>query len=113
MVEKIVYEVIITKPAMFRLQKEVLEYIGKNFSFTRGIEIEAELLKTVKSLGNNPQRAPIESSINFRSKKIRYLLFKETAILELKIHFFIVEDSKQVYITDFFPTRMNPSKMKK
>ncbi|WP_075349205.1 type II toxin-antitoxin system RelE/ParE family toxin [Algoriphagus marinus] len=112
MAEKEVFEVIVTNPAMYRFQDEILGYIEKNFSISRAIEIEAGLLKTVRSISINPFRGTKDSSIKSMDRVYRFILFKETRYFELKILFYIDEQAQKVFVTDFFPTRMNPSNMK-
>lgn len=112
MAKEKIYEVIVTNPAMYRFQDEILEYIERNFSISRASEVEAGLLKMVRSLEVNPQRGALDTSVKGRDKACRFILFRETIYFELKILFFIEEPARKVYITDFFPTRMNPSRMK-
>jgi hypothetical protein len=38
MAEKEVFEVIVTNPAMYRFQDEILGYIERNFSISKAIE---------------------------------------------------------------------------
>lgn len=49
MAEKEVYEVIVTNPAMYRFQDQILGYLEKNFSILRLIEIESNLVSIVRS----------------------------------------------------------------
>ena len=50
------YQVIVTRPATSRYQQSVLHYLYDNFSFDRAYEIDAKILKMVKTLGLNPHR---------------------------------------------------------
>lgn len=106
------YQVIVTNPAKFRFQDEILDYIERNFSWKRAEEVEAEILSLVKSLAINPQRGALEKSVLNKKYTFRFVLYQATRYFEIKVLYHIVEDNKLVFITDFFPTRMNPSKIK-
>jgi len=44
-------------------------------------------------------------------EEFRFILFKETKHFELKIIYFIDEEGRAVYVTDFFPTKLNPQRI--
>jgi hypothetical protein len=112
MAEKEFYEVIVSNPAMYRFQDQILGYLEKNFSILRLIEIESNLVSIVRSLSNNPQRGAIEKFIKEKNKEFRFLLYQETRFFEIKVIYVIEEQAGKVVVTDFFPTKMNPTRMK-
>lgn len=112
MASKVVYEIIITKPARDRFQFEILSYIERNFSLIRAIEIENQLAELLLSLQINPQRGSVEKSIKGKQSIFRFILFQETKYLEIKIVYVIDESKNLVQVTDFFLTKMNPAKMR-
>ena len=112
MASQVDYEIIITKPARDRFQTEILSYIEQNFSLIRAIEIENKLAELLLSLRINPQRGSVEKSIKGKDRIFRFILLQETKYLELKIVYFINELEKEIQVTDFFLTKMNPSKMR-
>lgn len=66
----------------------------------------------VLSLEFNPGRGTIETYFKKDSRVFRFILFRETRLFELKIIFTIQYQSNKVFVTDFFPTKMNPSRIK-
>lgn len=106
------YQVILTNPAKFRFQDEILDYIERNFSWKRAEEVDAEILDLVKSLSINPQRGAVEKLVLAKRYAFRFVLYQATRYFEIKVLYHIDEAKKVVFITDFFPTRMNPSKIK-
>lgn len=109
--EKICHEIIVTKPARDRFQNEIFSYIRKRFSERRALEVEVNLKKLLFSLQSDPQRGSIEKLIRIRDPIFRFIRHKETKFFEIKIIYFIDEIQHIVYVTDFFPTKMNPLKM--
>jgi hypothetical protein len=112
MAEGKIYKVIVSNPAIYRFQDEILGYLDRNFSIFRTIEIENNLIETVRSLSINPQRGAIEKWIKGKDKEFRFLLYQETKFFEIKVIYFIEDLKNQVTVTDFFPTRMNPKNIK-
>ena len=112
MVEGKRYEIILTRSGILRYQNEVYPYLNSNFSQQRVFEIDFEIFEKVESLQYQPHRSSREKTFVNDSKKVRFLLYRATRNFELKILFFIDESSQKVTVIDFFPTRMNPPKMK-
>ena len=106
------YEIVITRSAILRYQDEILPYLQTNFSSQRVFEIDCKLIGQVYSLESNPNRGSIEKYLKKDSGVFRYILFRETRLFELKIVFLINDQSNEVIVTDFFPTKMNPNKIK-
>lgn len=106
------FEIVITRPAILRYQDEILTYLHRNYSLERVSEIDEEIIDQVYSLQSNPHRGSIENFLKKGSKIYRYILFRETRYFELKIVYFIDDQVDQVFVTDFFPTKMNPTRIK-
>ncbi|RJE70584.1 hypothetical protein [Reichenbachiella sp. MSK19-1] len=105
------YEVVIAKTARDRYQYSVLPYLFENFSVARATEIDERILNTAATLSSKPFRGRIEEHLSNLPHNFRFILYKETKQFELKIVYYIEEKNDRVYVTDFFPTRMNPSRM--
>lgn len=105
------YKVVITKPALHNYQVRILTYLFENFSVKRAAEIGDSILNTASTLSRKPARGRYENYLSSFKEDFRFILFKETRNFELKIVYFISEADSIVYITDFFPTKMNPIKL--
>jgi hypothetical protein len=106
------FEIIITRPAILRYQDEVLTYLQRNYSAERASKIDEEIMDQVVSLQSNPHRGGIENFLKQGPKIYRYILFKGTRHFELKIVYFVNDQFDQVFVTDFFPTKMHPDRIK-
>jgi hypothetical protein len=107
------FKVVITRLATIRFQDRVLSYLYKNFSLSRVSIIEEEIIHKANSLSKNPLRGRREKYLSSFSQDFRFILFKETRNLEIKIVYFVDEERRQVYVTDFFPTKMSPLRLLK
>jgi hypothetical protein len=105
------YKLAITRPAMIRYQERVLFYLYKNFSFDRATEIDENIIKTAGTLVSKPARGRREIHLSSFKENFRFILHKETKNFEIKIIYHINEEKSTVYITDFFPTKMNPERI--
>ena len=112
MVEGTKYEIIFTRSAILRYQNEVYPYLISNFSRNRVFEIDFEFFEKIKTLEYQPHRIQREKTFVNDPKKVRFLLYRASRNFELKILFFVDEPSQKVTVTDFFPTKMNPTRMK-
>jgi len=107
------YQIVIAQPAKKRYHECVLPYIYENFSFDRSIEVDTNILSTVATLDKKPGRGRKEKYLEEAKEEFRFILHRETKHFEIKIIYFISKDEDIVYITDFFPTRMNPQRISK
>lgn len=105
------YKVIITDPAFGRYSSTILPYLKKFFSSERTLEIQKAIELTVKSLQQMPSKGSKEFYLSDRPKGYRYILHKESRYFLIKIIYFIDELNSTVFITDFFPTSMDPKKI--
>lgn len=112
MAEQQQYQVVILKRASIRFDAVVLPSLLDNFTLERAIEIEGNLKNTVDKLSVFPSKGTLEKELEDFPKEFRFILFKETRNLELKIIYHINEEIKRVYITDFFPVKMNDKSIK-
>ncbi len=107
------FKVVIAASGRRRYRQTILVYLLKHFSLERVIEIEDSLGDKIQSLSFQPFRGTRELTISNIDQEARFILFKETRILELKIIYVIDKGESQVALVDLFPTRMNPSKIGK
>lgn len=106
-----IYRVVIAQPAKIRYHQRVLPYLYENFSFERATEIDEKILGFAATLERHPGRGRREVCLQKLEEVFRFLLFKETRHFELKIIYYIDELKNAVYVTDFFPTKMNPQRI--
>jgi len=105
------YEVIIAHPARIRYQENILPYLLEYFSLERAIEIDKNILNVASKLRKSPARGSSEKFLEKLKEDFKYILYRETKHFEIKIIYYIDESKNTVYITDFFPTKMNPQKI--
>ena len=89
-----------------------MEYLITHFSTERVLEIDKAISKTASSLSKSPSRGTREKELSHRNEGFRFILHRKSRSFEIKIIFYIKEEGKTVFVTDFFPTRMHPEKMK-
>ncbi len=107
------YEVVVTEPAKVRYRETVLPYLLRNFTIDRAVEIENRLFDKVRTLSTLPDRGAVERNLPDLKKTIRFILHRETRHFELKILYYVDEDSTTVFVVDYFPTAMHPLRMTK
>ena len=112
MAEENLYQVVITNPAGRRYQNTFLTYLAQHYSAERVIEIDRRVIETVETLKYFPNRGRQEELLEDVGK-FRFILFQESRSIELKIIYLIDEKENTVYVTDFFPTRMNREKIRR
>ena len=113
MAEEKVYKIVIARPAKNRYQQSVLSYLYEYFSFERASEIDENILNTTRTLSKKPGRGRKEKYLEEAKEEYRFILHTETRHFEIKIIYYINEGKNTVYVTDFFPTKMNPQKITK
>jgi len=113
MAEERVYKIVIALPAQARYQQRILPYIHENFNFERAIEVDENILMTARTLDKKPNRGRKEKYLEEAREKFKFILHKETKQFEIKIIYYVNEEKGTVYITDFFPTKMDPQKIGK
>ena len=106
------FQIIITKPAQERYIETILPYLLTNFSISRARSIESKIDKTINKLRLKPLIGTRERYLSQFREEFRFLLFRETRNFEIKIIYFISSSTHTIFITDFFPMLMNPSKLK-
>ncbi len=105
------YKIVTARPAIIRYQERVLSYLYENFTFDRATEIDKNIIKKAGTLSNKPGRGRRERYLLEAKEDFRFILHKETRHFEIKIIYYINEEESVVYITDFFPTKMNPQRV--
>lgn len=104
------YEVIITDPAEIGFY-EILDYLYDNYELSRAEEIANEIRDTAKSLAYLAKRGAPEPRLLNRKKEYRFVLYERTSRAEVKVIYFIEEESGVVFITDFFPNEMDSAEI--
>ena len=104
------YRIILTKPAQ-RSYYDILAYLYSYYSETRANEIAQELYEYPIQLENYPNQGSLVEGLKSRTERFLFILYKRTGYADIKIIYYVNESSKKVYITDFFPTEMNPDKI--
>jgi plasmid stabilization system protein ParE len=92
---------------------DILEYFYKYHSAASANKKSEELLAKAISLEYHPYRGRVEEKLAFLGKEHRFLLYNYTKKRFIKIIYFIKEQAKAVYVTDFFPTKMNDSRLER
>ena len=111
MAEEKTYKIVIASPAKSRYHQSILPYVYENFSFERAREVDENILRSVETLDKQPNRGRREKYLEEAKGDFRFILHRETKQFEIKIIYYIDEDTRSVYITDLFPTKMNPQKI--
>jgi hypothetical protein len=106
------FKIIITQTAE-KAYLKLIDYLFYNYSSERAIEIANEILLEPLLLKKFPERGKIEPYLEHKIQVFRFLLYKRSNSATVKIVYYINESDRSVYITDFFPTEMSPSKMDK
>jgi len=100
-------------PVKARYQNRVLPYIYDNFSFERASQVDKAILQTIETLQQKPARGRKEKHLEELKEDFRFILHKETKHFEIKVIYYIDHNTKTVYITDLFPTKMSPKRISK
>lgn len=92
---------------------EVLDYAFEHHSIERANEIAVGLLEFPNVLKIQPYSGTLEVLLSNRTEEYRFLVYKRSKSATVKIIYYVDELTKSVYITDFFPTEMNDSRIQK
>lgn len=109
MVDKQSYQIVITSSAE-QSYFEVLDYVFEHHTLKRANEIALELLEHPKTLEKHPFLGRIEPLLKQRVEKYRFILFERTNKTTVKIIYYVDEENKKIYLTDFFPCEMDKRK---
>ncbi|MCP4458826.1 MAG: hypothetical protein GY816_12505 [Cytophagales bacterium] len=90
---------------------DLLKYFYSTHSEESADRKSDEILEMALSLDKLPNRGSVEDKLAFLKMDHRYLVYKVTPRKTVKIIYFIVESEKIVYVTDFFPTEMDDSRI--
>lgn len=91
----------------------LLSHLYQTHSSESADEKSAEILDLALSLSDFPNRGRKEDELEYLGKEHQFLVYSLTNRKTVKIIYFIEELAKKVYVTDFFATEMNPTKIKK
>lgn len=104
------FEVVITPSAEIHYYN-LHTYLYENMSVNRAEEVANEILAAAFSLDHLHHRGAKEPLLKNRKRQFRFILYKRTERAAVKIIYHVDEKSKTVFVTDFFPTEMNPKKI--
>ena len=91
----------------------MLEYFYKHHSEAIADRKSTVLLEKAIALENNPGIGRIEENLRPLGKMHRYILYYYTQRKAIKIIYFINEQERTVYVTDFFPCESDENKISK
>jgi cystathionine beta-lyase/cystathionine gamma-synthase len=104
------YQVELTsKVKIYYLQ--ILEYFYTYSSVERADRKSEERYDLAYSLKTFPERGHSEPTLRQLKKNHRFILFSSTSKAVIKIIYFVDKKDNTVYITDFFPTSMDQSRI--
>lgn len=106
------YTVAIT-PEAENYYRDVLEYFYKHHSEAIADRKSTVLLEKAIALENNPGIGRIEENLRPLGRMHRYILYYYTPRKAIKITYFINEQERTVYVTDFFPCESDENKISK
>ena len=106
------YKVTITKSAE-KAFFEVIDYVLNFYTEERTLEIAEDLRLTPLSLKILPSRGRIEDNLLGRKHQFRFILYRQTNSVTVKIIYYVDELEQEVFIVDYFPTKMDPIKISK
>jgi len=92
---------------------DLLSHIYQTHSVESADRKSAEILDLAMSLSGFPNRGRQEECLEYLEKGHQFLIYSLTNRKTVKIIYFVVESAKTVYVTDFFATETNPTKIKK
>ncbi len=107
------FGIVVTSPAQKRYQETILPYLLEHFSIDRAAAIDLAIAQKVSSLSKNPFLGTKEKYLNHLNHDFRFILNKESRNFEIKIIYFASVKTATIFVTDFFPTLMNPTKLGK
>ena len=89
----------------------LLDFLYATHSVDNAERKADEILTMAMSLDKNPARGRIEDKLAFLHKQHRFLVYQYTTGKSVKILYFINEQKRKVYVTDFFGTAMDEQKI--
>lgn len=92
---------------------EILNYVLEYYSLDRANTIALELLEHPEILKQQPYLGKTERLLVNRRENVRFLVYKRTKQITVKIIYYVDTFSHTIYITDFFPSEMSPEKVTK
>ncbi len=100
---------LLQKPNSTYLQ--LIEYLYQTHSIESAERKADEILDLAMSLEKLPHRGTPESKLDFLDVQHRYLVYQVTDRKTVKIIYLIDESKMKVFVTDFFGSEMNESRI--
>lgn len=104
------YQVEIT-PEAEQYYLDLMYFLYQSHSERSADKKSTEILGKAQSLSTKPNRGRKEENLAYLNKSHRFLVYAITRRRTIKIIYFVDESRHTVYVTDFFPTEMNPSRI--
>ena len=92
---------------------DLLSHLYQTHSSESADEKTTEILDLAISLSDFPNRGRKEDELEYLGKEHQFLVYSLTNRKTVKIIYFVEESANKIYVTDFFATEMNPSKIKR
>ena len=106
------YEVNITSSGkLFYL--EVIDQFYTYNSLESASRKADQLYAMAMKLASFPERGQLEETLRSSPKDYRYILYQASPGQVIKIIYFIDKPNRVVYVTDFFPTRMENERIRR
>ncbi|MBR9998274.1 MAG: hypothetical protein KFF73_04850 [Cyclobacteriaceae bacterium] len=90
---------------------QLLDYLYRTHSKDSADKKADKILDMAMSLDHNPYRGRIDEKLSFLGKDHRFLIYQYTSRKSIKIIYFIDEQAKKVFVTDFFGSEMDEKKI--
>lgn len=90
-----------------------MNYVFEYQSFDRANTIALELLAHPEILKQQPYSGTAERLLEERRNDYRFLVYRRTKQITVKIVYYVDEITQTVNITDLFPSEMSPEKVSK
>ncbi|PCH65635.1 MAG: hypothetical protein COC01_09465 [Bacteroidetes bacterium] len=92
---------------------QLLSYLYGTHTPSSADEKAKAVLDMAMSLSTHPNRGRIEDELSYLNKGHRFLVYPYSDRNTIKVIYFVEEGTKKVYVTDFFPSEKDPSKIKR
>ena len=98
-------------PEAEQYYQDLLEHLYTTHSEESAFVKSEEILLMAISLEKMPNRGSDEPLLSYLEKGHKYLVYPVTSRKTVKIIYFVEEQTKKVFVTDFFPTEKNPAQL--
>lgn len=100
-------------PEAERYYIELFSYLFQTHITKSAQRKSKEILELAQSLSYTPNKGRLEEALSYLGENHQFIVYPITHRKTVKIIYFVDEDTETVYVTDFFPTEMDPVRMKR